>query len=459
MKAIIKTALEKATVDFLEIRVEETYETSLSFRGKSLNNFQQTHDYGGYVRAMGKQGWGFVSFNRLEELPGHVSTACRQAEAVGGPRTEPAPAPVIQDEIKLDIPSDKDPRKIPVEEKMKLMERFSGTLLDYSDKIVTSRAGYNEFYRRYTVANTEGTFIDTEALWAAGGTAAVGRDGSVVESLHKGFGTRNDWNDILKAEEDLEKLAADTVDLLKAEPAKGGRYTVILDPRLAGVFVHEAFGHLSEADHIAENEALAKQMKLGKRFGQDILNIKDGAILKDERGSYAYDDEGVPASMTYLIKDGLLSGYLHSRQTAAMLGHKPTGNARTINYQFPPICRQSNVFIDEGESEFDEMLDGIEEGLYVVGGGSGNTSTGLFTFSAERARKIKNGDLGPYVRDFVLTGNVFDTLMNIDKIGSDLHRARSGYCGKSYGQRMQYPLMVSMGSPHIRIQNVLIGGR
>ena len=128
---------------------------------------------------------------------------------------------------------------------------------------------------------------------------------------------------------------------LSAPQAKGGEYTVVLDPILAGVFVHEAFGHLSESDHVYENEKLRDIMVLGKRFGGKHLNIVDDPAVPGLRGSYKYDDEGVPASKTYLIRKGVLEGRLHSRETAAKMGEKPTGNARAINYSFPPIVRMT----------------------------------------------------------------------------------------------------------------------
>ena len=234
---------------------------------------------------------------------------------------------------------------------------------------------------------------------------------------------------------------------------------MILDPRLSGVFIHEAFGHLSEADNVTDNPKLLSQMTIGTRFGSEHFSVLDGGILANERGSFNYDDEGVPSTMTYLIREGKLAGRLHTRDTAASMGEQPTGNARTINYRFAPICRMSNTFIAPGPHKFEKMLEGISNGLYVVGGGSGNTSKGLFTFSAERARVVKNGKLGGWIRDLTLSGNVFETLKNIDMVGDDMKRSRSGGCGKSVGARMQYPLSVSMGSPHIRIQNVLIGGR
>jgi TldD protein len=141
-------------------------------------------------------------------------------------------------------------------------------------------------------------------------------------------------------------MAARASRLLKAPQAKGGEYTVVLDPILAGVFVHEAFGHLSESDHVYENKELRDVMVLGKRFGSPQLNIVDGARVKNLRGSYKYDDEGVPATKTYLIKKGILSGRLHSRETAAKMGEPLSGNARAINYRFPPIVRMTNTYID-----------------------------------------------------------------------------------------------------------------
>ena len=200
-------------------------------------------------------------------------------------------------------------------------------------------------------------------------------------------------------------------------------------------------------------------MKFGRRFGKKILNVCDGASYPGRRGSYKFDDEGTPSSLTHMIREGILQGRLHSRETAGKMREFATGNARTIGYRFPPICRMTNTFIDAGEAEFEDMLEGIEYGIYASGSGSGNTSKGMFTFSAEKGFIIRNGKVEEIVRDVVLTGNVFDTMANIDMIGKDLTFSKGGGCGRSYGQRLQYPLPVSMGSPHVRIQNVLIGGK
>jgi len=242
--------------------------------------------------------------------------------------------------------------------------------------------------------------------------------------------------------------------LLSAPQAVGGEYTVVLDPVLAGVFVHEAFGHLSESDHVYENQKLCELMVLGKRFSGSHLNIVDGAAVPGLRGSYKYDDEGVPATRTYLIRQGILEGRLHSRETAAKMNEKPTGNARALNYAFPPIVRMTNTFIEPGTISFDDIISGIKEGIYARDWYGGTTSLEMFTFSAAEAYMIRNGRVAELVQPVVLSGNVFTTLHNIDAIGNDLDMNQGGGCGKGG----QSPLPVSNGSPHIRIRHCLVGG-
>ncbi len=459
MRSLLKDAIAGSSADFVEIRLEDTARQEISCSGKDLKKAQKIRDYGGYVRALVNGSWGFVSFTDPRELKHHVEAAELRARAAGKGENKLAPVDPVQDTIPRDVEPDMDPAKVPLNEKIETFKKFSTQVMNVSDKIISSGAGYREEDRKIVYGNSEGSLIETNGLWGAGGLSAIGREGNVVQSVYSGFGTRGNWGEITIAEESIGQITREVLDLVNAEPVAGGRYTVILDPRLSGVFIHEAFGHLSEADNVSDNPELLKQMKLGTRFGQDHFNVLDGGVIPNERGSFRYDDEGVPSTLTYLIKDGLLTGRLHCRETAAAMGEKPTGNARTINYRFAPICRMSNTYIDAGPHTFEEMLSDVENGLYVVGGGSGNTSKGLFTFSAEKARVIKNGKLGGWVRDLTLSGNVFETLMDIDKVGNDLFRSKSGGCGKSVGARMQFPLNVSMGSPHIRIQNVLIGGR
>jgi TldD protein len=104
---------------------------------------------------------------------------------------------------------------------------------------------------------------------------------------------------------------------------------VILDPELAGVFIHEAFGHLSEADFVYENPQAREMMTLGRRFGKPALNVGDNGAASGLRGTLPYDDEGTPSQDTVLIRDGILVGRLHSRETAAAMSGRPAMPARS----------------------------------------------------------------------------------------------------------------------------------
>jgi len=230
----------------------------------------------------------------------------------------------------------------------------------------------------------------------------------------------------------------------------------VVHPSLAGVFIHEAFGHLSEADHIEENPQAREMMKLGRKFGPEFLNvIDDGSVVPEIRGTIFYDDEGVPAQKTYLIKDGVLVGRLHSRKTAASMGEKPTGNARAQDYNFQPIVRMTNTAIEAGPHPADQIFDGIKLGVYVIDAYGGQTELENFSFSAGHAYMIRDGKVAEMVRDVVLQGNLFETLANIEQIADDfVWCPMGGYCGKG-GQRAK----TAEGAPHIRIRNVLIAGK
>lgn len=354
------------------------------------------------------------------------------------------------------VPADviKNPADIPLADKKKLLDEYNRIMLGTSG-IQTTSIGYADTRKKVILATTDGTYIEQGRVDVNLRLSAIAsRDGD-VQQVGLSIGSKGDYSTVENLHSRVEDIAGRAVALLSAPTAKGGTYTVVLDPVLAGVFVHEAFGHLSEADHIYENPQMRELMVLGRRFGGSHLNIVDGAAVPGYRGSFKYDDEGTPAHKTYLIKEGVLSSRLHSRETAAKMGEQPTGNARAINYTHPPIVRMTNTYIEPGQTSFEDMLSGIKEGVYAKDWYGGTTSLEMFTFSAGEAYMIRDGKIAEMVRPVVLSGNVFTTLHNIDAIGNDLDMNQGGGCGKAG----QSPLPVSNGSPHIRIQNCLVGGK
>jgi len=456
MKEMLRALVRNSKADYLEIRLEESQVSSLRFRGPVLESVNANTQLGGCVRALVNGGWGFVSFNDLDSIQAKVDQAVHQASLTGKAEGDAmlAPVPVVEDVV--EVPFGEDPRQVKLADKVDLFRTYNEIVLSYGKPVISSSINYFDKYSKIHFANSEGTYILQHKLDLAGGISAIAGDGGVSQMGWTGFGSSTDFGVARNLESKVKAACAKSVDLLAAPPVRGGEYTVIIDPHLAGIFAHEAFGHLSESDIVYENPNLQQTMKLGTRFGEKFLNIYDNGLDIGARGYLKYDDEGVPTGKTDLIQEGILVGRLHTRETAAKLGEKPTGNARAINYTFAPICRMRNTCIAPGKASFQEMLQGVKLGVYVKDTFGGETNGEMFTFSAGEGYMIRDGKIAELVRDVNLTGNVFSTLANIDMVGSDFTPHESpGGCGKAN----QYPLPTSEWAPHVRIQNVVIGGK
>ncbi|GBD14570.1 Metalloprotease TldD [bacterium HR25] len=438
--------------DYVEVHVDETETTRLVYRGRELEEIGRSRSFGGNVRALYRGGWGFASFNDPTDLRRRAEQAVAQARLVGKERSQLAEVAPVVEIVPLQV--GKDPRQVPLAAKKELLDQYNELIWSVAG-IASSNIFYSDSHKRVLFASSEGSFLQQERIDVTARIAATARRDGDLQQASVSLGALNDFSFVETLHGEAERVARRAVELLDAPYVKGGTYPVVLDPVLAGVFCHEAFGHLSEADHIYENERLKELMVIGRRFGPPILNIVDGAALPGLRGSYKYDDEGVPAQRTYLIREGILVGRLHSRETAGKMGERPTGNARAIDYRFPPIVRMTNTYIEPGEATFEQLIADIKEGVYACGWYGGTTSMEMFTFSAGEAYMVRNGRIAELLRPVKLSGNVFETLMNIDGIGNDLGFNQGGGCGKAG----QMPLPVSNGSPHIRIRQCVVGER
>ncbi|MFC2026715.1 TldD/PmbA family protein [Chloroflexota bacterium] len=448
----IADELKKHRADYIEAHLEQTGSSHITYRGKELESIGRSSGIGGNIRAHVKGGWGFTSFNNLDDLSARIGLAVKQARLAGNGESHLAEVPPIVDRVSAGV--DRKPIDIPLTDKKKLLDEYND-IIWRTPKIQTSVIGYSDSCKKSIFVNSTGSFIEQERADVTLRLMAIATDGGEVQQSNLSLGSRGDFSRIENLHHDIEEMAKRAVDMLSAPQVKGGEYTVVLDPVLAGVFVHEAFGHLSESDFVYENERMLQIMTLGKEFGDAKLNIVDSALVPGLRGSYKYDDEGVPSTKTYLIKEGKLVGRLHSRETAAKMKEATTGNARAVSYRYPPIVRMTNTYIEPGPVTFDEMIADIKEGVYARNWYGGTTSMEMFTFSAGEAYMIRNGKIAELIRPVMLTGNVFATLKNIDAVGDDLEMNQGGGCGKGE----QSPLPVSNGSPHIRIRQCLVGGK
>ena len=450
----VEKALRDLDAEYVEVRLEEARATRLQYRGKEIEEVGTTASLGGNVRALVKGAWGFVSFNDipgLKDLKERVALAVRQARLAGKEDSYWAALPP-----RVDIePSQAQPSPValPLAQKKELLDQYTDVILS-TPGVQTSIATYSDGQKQTIFASSQGSYIAQERTDVALRVSALARDGGEVQQASLSVGSRGDFSQIAGLHSQIGELARRAVEMLKAPQVKSGEYTVVLDPVLAGVFVHEAFGHLSESDFLYENPPLQEVMALGKKFGEKHLNIVDDATIPSLRGSYKYDEEGTPARKNDLIREGVLVGRLHSRETAGKMGETPSGNARAVDWRFPPIVRMSNTLIEPGQATLEDLLSEISEGVYVRNWHGGTTSMEMFTFSAAEAFMVRRGRIAELLRPVVLTGNVFITLGLIDGLARDLDMNQGGGCGKG----AQYPLPVSNGSPHLRIRRCLVGG-
>ena len=447
----MQAALSGVDADYLELRVETSQGSHIRYRGRELEEIGRSSSLGGSVRALAGGGWGFACFNDLGDLSEKVRQAVRQARVVSGEPVTLADVPPVVDSVPAEL--GKDPLAIPLAEKKAVLDQYVDIMWGVP-KLQSSTISYSDARRRVAFASSIGSYLEQERVDVSLRLGAMARDGADVQQAGLSLGSLGDFGFAERLHQQAKEVAEKAVALLKAPQVQGGEYTVVLDPVLAGVFIHEAFGHLSEADHVYADPRMQEIMVLGRRFGGGHLNVVDGASVPGLRGSYKYDDEGVSTTRTDLIREGVLVGRLHSRETAAKLGEAPTGNARAINYRFPPIVRMTNTFIEPGTASAEELLGDVRDGVYARNWYGGMTSMEMFTFSAGEAYRVRNGRVEELLRPVVLSGNLFTTLENLDAIADDLDMNQGGGCGKGG----QSPLPVSNGSPHIRIQRCLVGG-
>lgn len=448
----IAAALKGHEADYVELRLDDTTSSRIVYRGKELEEIGRTRGFGGNARALVNGGWGFVSFNEPSGLRERVAEAVSQARHVGKETSRLAGTEPVVDIVPLRLV--KDPREIPLARKKEILDGYNETMLSVPG-VTSTNIVYRDDHKRVAFANGDGSYVEQERIDVVSRLAATARKNGDMQQYSSSLGSLGDFTYVEGLGDHAKEIGEQAVALLNAPYVKAGTYPVVLDPILAGVFVHEAFGHLSESDFVYENDRMKEIMVLGTEFGKKHLNIVDGAAVPDLRGSYKYDDEGTPATKTDLVREGVLVGRLHSRETAGKMGEPPSGNARAIDYRFPPIVRMTNTYIENGEATFDEIIGGVKEGVYAKDWYGGQTTMEMFTFSAGEAYMIRDGKIAELVRPVKLAGNLFVTLKNIDAIGNDLDFNQGGGCGKGG----QMPLPVSNGSPHIRIQDCVVGER
>jgi TldD protein len=448
----LRSIISRTSANYGDIRYEIKKETKIMFNGKELYHVGSNSTDGYVIRILKNGGLSSIAFTRPDDADMAVHTAEENAALTSHHLTKPvefAITAVVKDTFLPDI--DEDPRSVSIDEKLRLTENYNSIPLKY-EKIATTNVQYSEVIREKYFVSTEGTEVREDLITTTLGGMITSRDGALTQNVRVAAGGSQGFASLRFQEEEFERKTAIALDLLKAAPVAGGTYNVVLNQDMAGVFTHEAFGHFSEADLI-EDSTMRERMQIGSRLGNEALNITDDPTMPGQLGFYRYDDEGVKARRTSLMEQGVLTGRLHSRRTAAAFGEAPTGHCVAEDYRYAPIVRMGNIFIEPAGNSFEDLLSRLGDGLYILDHKGGQTSGENFTFGAQYGYTVKDGKKGGMVRDINVSGDLYLTLKNITAVGNDLMFSKTGGCGKG-----QLNIRSCHGGPHVLIKDVVIGG-
>lgn len=450
----LRSILSKADADYADLRYEIKKETSVLFTGKELTQIGSSSTDGFVLRILKRGGFSSIAFTKESDAEKCIRISRENALLIAK-SIDPPVALVSSEPLKETslAPLVEDPRKVSIEEKLELTRQYNNIALG-QDGIATTTTDYMELEREKYFVNTDGTEIREDLVTLRLGGSITAKEGTLVQNVRVGVGGSNGFQLLRNKEEEFEKKTSIALQLLKAKPVQGGVYNVVLNPSMAGVFTHEAFGHFSEADLIEDNPTIRDKMKIGANLGNDVLNITDDPTMPNQLGFYRFDDEGVRARPARLMEKGVLTGRLHSRRTAAAFGEPLSGHCVAEDYRYAPIIRMGSIFIEPGTSSVDDLLSIVDDGLYLLDHMGGQTGGENFTFGAQYGYIVKGGRITDMIRDINMSGNLYHTLQTISAVGNDLVLSKTGGCGKG---QMNYHSC--NGGPHILIKGVVIGGR
>ena len=442
-------AKTRQKVDYMDIRFGMGDNTSILMKDGNVDEINTGMSLGARIRVLNNGAWGFAYTTDLSKIDEITETALKLSKSLKGD-VKLSESEIIKDNIEVDV---KIPFKdISIEEKKDIMKEANDAAT--IDKVNSTTVSYSDSEVNELFMNSEGSEIQVKTDRVRMALNASATDGEIIQFGHGSLGGVKGFEVI--SEVDIEEFGRNigekAVRLLDAKPAPSGQFPVIADPELTGVLIHEALGHATEGDLILQNDSILKG-KIGEKIASDIVNIFDDASRKDGFGYYPYDVEGVKTKPNQLVKNGELISLLNSRETASKLGMESSGNARSIIAD-QPIVRMSNTYLQPGDNTFEELIEDLPNGMYLKGsrGGQVDTGKGIFQFNAAEGYLIENGEITTPLRDVSLSGNILETLKNIDAIGNDF-KLSVGFCGKD-GQTAP----VGDGGPHTRILNALVGG-
>jgi TldD protein len=342
--------------------------------------------------------------------------------------------------------------------KVALLQEIDAFARAKDPRVVQVMASVAGERRVIEILRADGRLIrDVRPLVRVNVNITVEKDGR-RESGYNGAGGRASFEAWIRPEkwqDQVDEALRQALVNLEAVPCPAGEMDVVLGPGWNGVLLHEAVGHGLEGDFNRKGSS-AFANRIGQRVASPGVTVFDDGSLPGRRGSLTVDDEGTPTERTILIEDGILVGYMHDRQSARLMGLKPTGNGRRQSFAHVPMPRMTNTGMLNGSHKREEMIAGTKRGVYCAnfGGGQVDITNGKFVFQCTEAYLIEDGRITTPVKGATLIGDGPSALTRVTMIGDDFDFDPGvGVCGKN-GQGVP----VGVGQPSLKITGLTVGG-
>lgn len=460
---------------YSDIRIEKREDENLSVKNGSPELIDKSSDFGFGIRIIVDGAWGFAASADLNE--DNIKKIALQAADIAKASSRLKKKDVVLSPLEKIVDSYKtpilqDPFSVPLREKLDYL-LFLDNLMGKISEVNLTEAEMSFRRTNKFFASSEGSIIEQEIIQSGAGISAT------AMKTHREMGTRSCPNsggqyetkgyELIKElnfEENAKKISEEAVALLSAKECPSGITTIILDGPQVSLQIHESIGHPLELDRVFGAErnfsgtSFATVDKLNQlKYGSEIVNVVIDSTCPFGLGTFGYDDEGVKAGKKDLIKNGILVGYLTSRETAPLIGRSSNGCMRADGWGNVPIIRMTNTNLLPGDKTLEQMISEVDDGIYMqtVRTWSIDDNRENFQMGCEIGWEIKNGKLGEMIKSPSYSGNTIEFWNSCDAIANEKYWKIWGTpnCGKGQpGQNMP----TSQGASPARFRNVKVGG-
>ncbi|MBI5032953.1 MAG: TldD/PmbA family protein [Chloroflexi bacterium] len=351
------------------------------------------------------------------------------------------------------------PDSIPLSDKVAIVRNANRIARGLGAEIRQVTASYQDYIQDVTIVNSLEEVAQDRRVQTVFSINVVASDGTILQTANESTAALAGFEQVAgDLPERYARIAGErALRMLRARPAPAGTMPIVCAAGTGGVLIHEAIGHGMEADFNLPNKPMSVFAgKVGQLVAHPKVTIVDDATIPNFRGSYRYDDEGVPGQRRLLIEKGILRNYMNDRKTARELGVAPNGGGRRQSFRHTPMPRMTNTFMLSGDDDPNAIIRSVEHGLLIkqMGGGQVNIVSGDFVFNIQEAYLIEKGQIAEPVRGATVIGNGPAILKIIDLVGNDSRlESRAGMCGKD-GQGAP----VGFGIPTLRVPEIVVGG-